>query len=213
MKGKTLLLTAIAGLAILVGCEKDEETISSIEIAEGETVNLLYGKKTQLHANRYPENLGESIQEWKSSNPGVASVDPLGEVTANAEGEATITITTIHGFSASCLIVVTAIATEEIKFKETSLEIVVGESNKLKVTVSPSDASYKSALVYKSTDETIARVSQDGEVHAVKVGKCQIEVTSPDGVKAVCDLEVKPVVVTDINLKVSADPGISLKKR
>lgn len=210
MKGKTLLLTAIAGLAILVGCEKERDTITNAEIVEGEQLEMRYGETKQLHLKLTPHYV-ESLKEWTSSNSSVVSVTPLGNVTALAEGEATVTAITINdNYSASCRIVVTAIATEKIDIE--SLEIEEGSSKKLKTTVSPDTASYKNALTFKSTDATIAKVGEDGEVQAISVGKCQIEVTSPDGVKAVCNVEVKPVKVTDIKLLLSDEQGISLKK-
>lgn len=211
---KKLFLFSIVGLAALVSCNNDEDvTVSSeIKIAEGETIQMTYGETMQLHANRYPDNSISSIKEWSSSAPNVASVTPLGNVTAIAEGEATITISTVDDLSASCRVVVTAIATEKITLDAQSLEITVGESKKLKATISPDNASYKNSLTFTSSDASIATVGQDGEIKALKVGECQIEVTSPDGKKAVCDLEVTPIKVTDITLKVSAEQGISIKK-
>ena len=207
---KRLLLFSIVGLTVFAGCKEKDETITKAEINDGKTIEMLYGTSQQLELNLYPKYV-ESLVEWRSSAADIVSVDPLGTITANKVGEATITaILTNEDFVPSILVVVTAIATEKIDVSP--LEIEVGKSGKLKVTVSPNDASYKNALTFKSTDATIAKVGEDGEVQAINVGKCQIEVTTPDGVKAVCNVDVKPVKVTDITLKVSAEKGISIKK-
>ena len=212
MKGKTLLLTAIAGLTILFGCEKERDTITNAQINDGETIHMLYGESQQLHLNLTPKYV-ESLVEWKSSAADVVYVSPIGVITAKRVGEATITAyTTNDNFAPSIDVVVTAISTEKITIDAPSLELIVGESQKIKVTVSPDTASYTNSLLYTTTDASIAEVGQDGEVHAVSVGKCQIEVASPDGITAVCNVKVKPINVTDIKLKLSDEQGISLKK-
>jgi uncharacterized protein YjdB len=207
---KRLLLFSIVGLTIFASCKEKDETISDAMINDGETIHMLYGESQQLDLNLYPKYV-ESLVEWRSSAADIVSVDPVGTITALKVGEATITATTTNkDFAPSILVVVTAIGTEKIEVSP--LEIEVGKSGKLKITVSPNDASYKNALVYKSTDATVAKVGEDGEVQAISVGECQIEVASPDGVKAVCNVEVKPIKVTNINLKISAEKGISVKK-
>ena len=200
---KRLLLFSIVGLTIFASCKKDEdETISKIEIAEGESIQMLYGEKVQLHANRYPENIVESIKDWTSSNPNIASVNALGEVTAKGKGEATVTITTINGFSASCLIIVNTIDIEEIEFDSSKITLTVEETKKINPTVLPDSASFINQIVYTSSDETIAKVEQDGTVKAIKPGTCQIKAASPDGkIEDTYNLVVQYRPITSINLK------------
>ena len=209
---KRLLLFSIVGLTVFASCKNEKDTITSAEFAEGESIQMLYGETKQLHIKLSPRYV-ESVRAWSSSSMDVATVSPLGNVTAVGVGEAIITATTTNDdFFASCRVIVTAIGTDEIKLDKSNYEVVIGDTTKIKVTVSPDDASYKNSLIFKSTDEKVATVGIDGEIQSLNIGKCQIEVTSPDGKKAVCNLEVIPIKVTNINLKISAEKGISVKK-
>lgn len=67
-------------------------------------------------------------------------------------------------------------AVESIKIKTTQLEVQMGKSIKLKYAVTPSDAKIE-GVEWKSDDETIATVSQDGTVNAKKPGVVTIRVT------------------------------------
>ncbi len=61
-----------------------------------------------------------------------------------------------------------------------SLEMKKGETHQLKADVTPSDATNKN-VTYKSSNEQVAQVSQDGLVTAVGAGTADITVTTEDG--------------------------------
>ena len=62
----------------------------------------------QLNAAVQPDNAKNQKVTWSSSAPSVAAVDRTGLVTALAEGEAVITVTTVDGaFQAQCKVTVT----------------------------------------------------------------------------------------------------------
>lgn len=211
---KRLLLFSIVGLTVFASCKEDDGvTVSTeIKIDEGETIQMIYGESMQLHATRYPEKSLSSIKEWSSSAPNVVTVSTLGNITAVGEGEATITISTVDDLSASCRVIVTVINIEEIDLDKSKYEIQDGGTMKINANVTPADASYKNALAFKSTDEAVAKVNQDGEIQAVSPGKCKIEVTSKDGKNAVCDVEVKPISVVDLVVKLSGEIEINLSE-
>jgi uncharacterized protein YjdB len=204
---KKLLFAAIAVLTVFAGCKKDEETITKIEFAEGETVNMIIGDKQQLHIKHYPEHLpAPKISEWKSSDIFVASVS-YGEVIAKSEGETLITATTENNISATCRVVVSAIAITEIKIDKTDYEELIGTTIQLTPNVLPNNASYKNNLLYTSTDENVAKVENSGKVIMVNVGECQIKIASPDGkVSMTCNIKVLPIEVTKISLNRSEWP-------
>ena len=80
----------------------------------------------------------------------------------------------------------------KIKLNKTSVTIYVGETYKLKATVSPSNASNKK-VTWSSSDKKIATVSSSGKVTAKKAGKVTITVKAKDGSgkKATCKVTVK----------------------
>ncbi len=81
-----------------------------------------------------------------------------------------------------------------VSLDKANLEKKVGETFMLKATVQPEDATNKEVM-WKSSDETVAKVDANGEVTALKQGKATITVTTKDGNKtAVCTVKVTPKV-------------------
>lgn len=71
------------------------------------------GMKETLVATIAPANAANQNVTWESDNAEVATVDEYGKVTAVAEGEATITVTTVDGgFTATCTVTVVAPTTK-----------------------------------------------------------------------------------------------------
>lgn len=71
-----------------------------------------------------------------------------------------------------------------------SVEIKIGSKAVLVATVSPQDAGNK-AVVFSSDNESVATVSQEGEITAVSAGTATVAVTTVDGnFKAYCSVKV-----------------------
>lgn len=90
-----------------------------------------------------------------------------------------------------------------IKLDATSKTLAVGESFALKATVSPSDADNKK-VNWSSNNPAIATVDKDGNVKALKVGKCTITATTDDG-NFTADCEVTVSVATGIEELLAAN--------
>ncbi len=209
---KRLLLAAIAVLTVFAGCKKDEEeTITRIEITEGETINIEVWDELQLHIKHYPEHLyapSKYICKWSSSNTTVVDVD-MGKVTTKSVGEAIITVTIPDNISASCRIVVTPIEIEIPSIKlDNYYEALVGEIIQLKPSASGNINKELFKFEYTSTNDDVAKVGNDGKIEAVGVGECQIkaeavgtEVSKVKGtVSAVCNVKVLPNEISSITL-------------
>ncbi len=70
--------------------------------------SLEVGQNLQLNATVSPSNASNKQVTWSVSNPGVASVDSTGKVTALAAGSTIVTATTVDGNkTAQCVITVT----------------------------------------------------------------------------------------------------------
>lgn len=95
------------------------------------------------------------------------------------------------------------------KVKSVSLDknkasIKDGKTLKLKATVKPEDAAYKS-VKWSSSDEKIATVSDKGVVQALAPGKVTITARTLDqGKKATCKVTVERVPLKDVSLKSKA---------
>lgn len=209
---KKLLLAAIAVLTVFAGCKKDEETITKIEFAEGETINMEVWDEIFLHIKSYPENLYNPTKyksNWTSSNTAVATVDK-GKVETLSVGESIITATISNNISASCRIIVNPIEVEISSFKldNNYYEALVGETIQLNPIVTGIFNRELCAFVYTSTNDAVAKVGDDGKIEALGVGECQIKAevvgTKKSKVKgtvsAVCNIKVLPNEVTNITL-------------
>ena len=92
---------------------------------------------------------------------------------------------------------------EGLSFQEEKLELNVGEVRTLEVVVTPSDAE-DFVLQWESSDETVASVSDAGEVTALSAGTADITVSSGE-VSANCTVIVKKIrEQVEINIEVKA---------
>ena len=92
---------------------------------------------------------------------------------------------------------------ESIAFDDNKVSIKKGDSLKLIVSINPVELS-SSKLTWKSSDENIVTVDENGIIKGIKNGKAIITVTTPNGKTATCTVEVvnDSVDVKKINLSV-----------
>lgn len=188
-------VTVKAAVVSVVSIRLDK---TEAEVAVGETVTL---NPTVL-----PENATDKTYTWSTSDERVASVKD-GIVTALAEGEATITVTTTDSKkTAECKVTVkpAVIPVSGITLDKTEAELPVGETVTLKATILPENATDKT-YAWSSSDEKIATV-KDGVVTAVAEGTATVTVTTTDGKKtAECKVAVKPAVVSVNGINLDKD--------
>lgn len=96
----------------------------------------------------------------------------------------------------------TPVAVTGVKLNKDTLTVEKGKSGTLTATVEPNDATNKK-VTWKSSDEKIATVDDQGNVTGVGVGEATITVTTEDGGKtATCAVEV-----TDADSSTSPSPA------
>ncbi len=187
----------IMTILLAVSCKEDNDEpeavkVESISLSET-SLSLEEGKTATLTATVLPDDAADKTVSWTSSDAAIATVDENGQVTAVKAGKATITATTTDGNkSATCEITVVAktIPVESVSLSSTSLELEKGKTETLTATVLPDNATDKT-VTWKSDDENIAKVDENGKVTAVKVGKATITATTKDGNKtAKCEITV-----------------------
>lgn len=79
-------------------------------------------------------------------------------------------------------------APTDITLSTSSLELGCGETYTLKAKCTSSDEDF--AVSYKSSDEKVASVDENGNITANTVGECKIYASSYNGVSASCELTV-----------------------
>lgn len=153
--------------------KKDPKRVSTIELNK-EEVTLINGKKETLIATVKPDTALNKKVIWTSSNEEVASVSDEGEITALKEGKTVITAKTQDREKmATCEVTVQEI---KITFQKSELNLLVGKKAGIDYIITPESLENKD-VTWTSSDETIASVSSNGEVTAIKEGTANITAT------------------------------------
>ncbi len=167
------------------------------------TLTLASEGTATLTASVKPADAADKTVTWKSSDENVATVDDNGVVTAVAEGEATITVTTNDGdYTAECVVTVKTIEkpVTGVSLDQTQIDLEFNGSVTLTATVEPDDASIKD-VTWSSSDEDVASVDQSGVVTWQGDGTATITVTTEDGgFTATCTIQAA-VGIEDLAIK------------
>lgn len=153
---------------------------SMITIGKGETFDL---------DSKLSEGTGARAVEYTSNNPSSVKVEKAGGlVTGLSEGTATIAAETFNGIHAGCNVIVKS-APSDIWFDRGEISAGIGETDKLEVILPEGSASY--SMVYKSSDDKVVSVDQDGAISALSEGSATITATAFNGATAYCFVTVK----------------------
>lgn len=175
-------------------------TILPIKV-EAESININKSKTTI--GIGYSETLKYSISEdlyglniiWTSSNNNVVTVNNSGKITGVSEGSAIITVS-VGRQKSTCKVTVSSnyIPITGIKLNKTSTSILVGSSETITKTITPSNAN-NTDVTWTSSNTSIATV-ENGKITAKKVGTAIITATAGE-YSATC----KVTVIDKIALK------------
>lgn len=163
--------------------KKSDVAATAITLSCGEKIVMLKAGETyQINATLTPVNASTKV-EWSSNNPCV-TVSSDGKVTAKSAGTAVVTAKA-GNVSAKAYFKVTEVKITRVRFSESSVDMTEGESKKLNVSLTPSDASPLS-LNWTSDTPSVAKVAEDGTVTAVGEGSAIITATAPSGESDYC---------------------------
>ena len=172
------------GLDLSLSIDADALTADSTESVQP---NASVPSKVTLGVGEsYPLKV-ENAKKYQSSNAKVATVSSKGVVKGQAKGSATITITLKSGDALKVKITVKA-APSKVTLNKTKLTLEAGKTFQLKATLPAKSAS---KLTWSSNRKSVAKVSDDGLVTAVKAGTAVIKVMTFNGEKATCTVTVK----------------------
>lgn len=187
----TMMLSAVV---VMAACNKkdDPETIRVEHVTlDKYSINLIVGQTGTLSAIVLPKNAEYGRIVWASDKPTIATVDENGVVTAVTEGSAVITATAAGVVSKGCIVTVNSntVNVESVTIDTSALELAVGESEKLTVTVLPENATYN-RVVWASDKPEIVNVDENGVVTAVAGGIAKITAIAGGVVSGECTVEV-----------------------
>lgn len=164
--------------------------VESVTLNE-HTITLNKGEQFTLSATILPEDADDMSISWTSEDPSIAQVDENGIVTAVKEGQTEIVVTSVAtGIQDRCVIVVrknvTAVSLNEDKITFSNL----ADTKQLTAIITPEDATDKS-VTWKSYNEQVCTVSDEGLVTAIGIGNTIVTVTTNDGGKSdYCVVEI-----------------------
>jgi Bacterial surface proteins containing Ig-like domains len=186
----TITVSTLDG-SVSAGCAV---TVTNVEIDElelsAEEMELKLGASFQLNVNIFPDDATVKTVKWTSSDPNVATVDDEGNVTAEAIGTATITVSTLDdNVSDTCEVTVSDIEITDLELSVTELTLRRNRTVKLDVIISPDDAT--ETLTWSSSNDSIATVDNDGNVLTINSGTVVITASTPSGIEASCTITVR----------------------
>ena len=155
------------------------------------TIVLNNGKTKKLKVKVTKKKAAYKAVSWKSTNTKIAIVSKNGKVKALTKGKCTVTATSKDGSkkTAKCTVIVKQPITK-ISFEKSKVTVIRDKAKKLKVKVTPSNASSK-ALKWTSSNPKIATVSKNGNVKGRKFGTCTIKAAAKDGSGKTAKCKVK----------------------
>lgn len=169
------------------------DTIDLQKISLNKTKITIKERATEkLNVTYTPSNATNKKITWKSSDNNIVTVDSSGKITGIKAGKATITaIANDGGKTSKCEVTVEEISKNvtSITLDKKELKLTSGDTQKLKVTITPSYAENKN-VIWSSSDEKIAKV-ENGTIIAIAPGSVEIKAVTEDGNKeAICEVTV-----------------------
>ena len=173
------LMVPVCMATIFTSCEKKDVTVAvtGIEVTPA-FVELKPGETQVLKVSVLPENATDKTYTWSSSDESVATVaDDV--VTAVADGSAVITAVAADGTHKASVTVKVTTSVTGIEVTPAFVELKPGDTQELKVSVLPENATDKT-YTWSSSDESVATVADD-VVTAVADGSAVITAVAADG--------------------------------
>ena len=191
--------------------------VSEVTLNQSE-VRMAAGSTYQLEATVHPDNADNPTVVWSTSNPEIANVDEDGLVTAFAAGEVTITVRSVESEDkyASCVITV-YVPVESVTFDRSAIEAEEGTVVELQATVLPEDATDKT-LQWRSSNEEVASVNENGVVTVHTVGEAVISATTTDGTELTAECVITgisgiaDIIADDALFDIYTVAGVIVKK-
>ncbi len=150
-------------------------------VVDKNDITLEIGDEDKITATVTPDDATDKGVTYESSDETVVKVDENGNIEAVGEGTATITVTSEYDESIKETVTVTVkkpdVPVKDIVVEEDAFELEIGGKDKINVTVTPDDATDK-GVTFESSDETVVKVDENGNIEAVGEGTATITVTS-----------------------------------
>lgn len=161
-----------------------------------------------------PANASNQKVGWSSDSPAVAAVNESGVITALQPGTATITVAAEEGgYTDSVIVTVKGIPVEGISLNHSKFMLAAGETHLLSAAILPRNAS-NPAIIWSSSDPSVATVDSGGRVTGVGAGVAVITATTGDGgFAAGSEVTVNTFALKEIDNLIRVDSGQDTGKK
>ena len=196
---------------------KNDISLTSIDVDE--KINLTNGHSYLLTINPIPSNATKINLKYESTDINVAEVDSLGRIIAKRPGSCYITVYNDNlTIEKQILINIEqsseytnkdntdyAVDVDNIIIKDENITIKVNDIYQINAIVEPNNATNKT-LIYKSLNENIIQVLENGVIKGIKEGQGYIEIRSSNNVVKRIKIivkginQTKDILVTGITL-------------
>lgn len=170
--------------------------VTGLEIPSKE-IHLKVGETSAINAHVLPENATNQEIVYLCDESDVASIDNDGNIEALSPGDMLVEVFSDDNgdlFDEVKIIVEKEIIqVSEIQIKNgTKLSLYEGDKTQLQVQVLPEDADDK-LVQYIVDDDSIATISQDGYVEAIKEGTTKVHVISNSNPSVTASIEIEVI--------------------
>lgn len=202
---KTVFKIAVTLLSLIVACSCEKEPVVTSIGLDQTQLDLYVGDTYYLKVSHYSPEAPAPKYTWKSWDSSVAKVTESGGVIALKKGTTEITVSAGYNedgqiLEARCTVNVLDIDIESFTLSASELNLDVNEEVTLEYSITPDAASYHE-VVWSSSDEAVATVSNQGLVRAHGSGEAIITATAGDtGISASCKIIVGPVIATGVKI-------------
>ena len=157
--------------------EVPDVEVEKIELSLDKTT-INKGEKIKLNVNITPNDAVDKSLTYSSDNPNVATISSDGYILGIGFGTAKITAKASNGVSSSINITVYSPVTDLVVSTE---NVVLQTDNTFKINaeVLPNDANNKN-IIYKSEDNGIVQVDDDGTLTGISKGETNVIVSSEE---------------------------------
>jgi len=188
--------TTIITVTTADGSKSASATVTVTQPVEGvvlvkKEIYLDLNDTTKAKYEILPKNATNKNVTWTSSDNEIVVIESDGTIKPLKTGEVTLTVETEDGSFKDTAIVYVQVLVQSVSVKDDDIYIKPGKEIKLDYEITPSNATDKK-LKWKSSNEKVATVDQNGVVKSISLGTATIIATDSAGV----EYEVLTVNVT-----------------
>lgn len=172
--GIGLLIVACAILVALIFAGNNGNSITNLDIINGDEITLRAGHSQQLKIKTEPAGT-EYALSYISADTSIATVSLEGKVTAVKNGKTEITVSS-GDLSDTITVNVKKDIIESLDVSLAALSLDGGEEQKVEAKIAPADAK-DVKLSWKSADNEVASVDSNGTIKGINTGETTVTVT------------------------------------